>query len=366
MPGASRRAITSAVAAVAALAVALSLATSAAAAPPRTFYSVAPQTELTAQDYSLMGQGKVGMLRIMINWPAVQPLGPGSFDWSSVDGTVAEAARNGVEVLPFLYGTPTWVATGLDGFSCGDCVAYAPKGPAAQDAWAAFVGAAVDRYGPNGSLWAENPDLPKVPIDVWQIWNEQNSPSFYKPKPKVKPYAKLLAASATAIRSRDPGADVLLGGMAGLPGVKKATTAWDYLGKLYDRKGAKKNFDGVAPHPYGAKMKKVIEQIDLIRKEIKRGRDKNVDMWVTEIGWGSAKGGNPLNRGPKGQATRLKEAYKYFRKRRNKLNVETVTWFSFKDAPSAICKWCPSSGLFNQALAPKRSWAAFTKLTGGS
>ena len=48
------------------------------------------------------------------------------------------------------------------------------------------------------------------------------------------------------------------------------------------------------------------------------------------------------------------------------MHIQTVTWFSFKDAPSAICKWCATSGLFNQALEPKRSWTAFTKLTGGS
>ena len=341
------------------------MATSATAAAPRTFFSVAPQTELGAQDFSRMAQGNVGMLRILVNWWVIQGTGPGSSTGPASTRSSPRRRQRGRGV-PFLYGTPDWVARGLDGFNCSECVAYAPKSTAAQDAWAAFVGAAVDRYGPNGSLWAENPDVPKVPIDVWQIWNEQNSPSFFKPKPKVKSYAKLLAASATAIRSRDPGADVVLGGMAGLPGAKKATTAWDYLGKLYDRKGAKKNFDGVAPHPYGAKMKKVSEQIDLIRKEIKRGRDKGVDMWVTEIGWGSQKGGNPLNRGPKGQATRLKEAYKYFLKRRKKMHIQTVTWFSFKDAPSAICKWCATSGLFNQALEPKRSWTAFTKLTGGS
>ena len=36
--------------------------------------------------------------------------------------------------------------------------------------------------------------------------------------------------SAAAIR-----ADVILGGMAGLIGVKKAVTAWNYLAKLYTR-----------------------------------------------------------------------------------------------------------------------------------
>ena len=39
-------------------------------------------------------------------------------------------------------------------------------------------------------------------------------------------------------------------------------------------------------------------------------------MYVTEVGAGSASGGNPLNRGTKGQAKLLKQIYKYFLKQR--------------------------------------------------
>ena len=35
-----------------------------------------------------------------------------------------------------------------------------------------FLTALVQRYGPNGSLWAERPTLPRMPIRHWQIWNE--------------------------------------------------------------------------------------------------------------------------------------------------------------------------------------------------
>jgi len=334
---------------------------------PRSFYGIVPQNSLTDADFDRMGQGRIGTLRTAVNWFAVDPgPAPDDYDWSSVDAVVAGAARNGIDVLPFLYGTPDWVAQGLDGQACSECATFAPTSDAALAAWHTFVTDAVARYGTGGQFWAENPGLAPNPIEVWQIWNEQNSATFYEPKPSPKAYAKLLDVSANAIRGRDPGADVILGGMAGLIGVKKAVTAWNYLAKLYKRKGVKKDFDGVAPHPYGQRLKKVQLQIDRTRATMKQAGDAGTGLWITEIGWGSQKGGNPLNRGRKGQAQSLKEAYKYFQKQRRKLKVKTVAWFTWTDSPNPICEWCPTAGLFDSALQPKPSWRALTKFTGGS
>ena len=357
-----------AAAAIAAAAIALT-ASSAHAAAPKSFYGVVPQTDLTTADFDRMGQGRVGTLRVPLSWSAVDPTpAAGDENWGGFDPIVADSARNGIEVLPFFYGTPTWVARDLDGRDCAghDCDISAPQTPAALDAWSAFVAGAVARYGSNGTFWTQNPGLPRQPIEAWQVWNEQNSPEFYGPKPKPKAYAKLLDRAAGAIRAQDAAADVVLGGMAELAGVKKAIKGSKYVAKLYRVKGAKKDFDGVAPHPYGAKAKRVIEQVDLYRKVMKKARDKRADMWITELGWGSKKGGHALHRGKKGQAQRLKQAFKYFKKKRKKLNVQTVTWFSWMDSPTSICKWCATSGLFRQGLVEKPAWRAYTKLTGGS
>jgi hypothetical protein len=229
-----------------------------------------------------------------------------------------------------------------------------------------FVRDAVARYGPNGAFWVANPGLPQVPITAWQVWNEQNSKSFYRPRPNAAKYVKLLAAANGAVKSVDPNADVILGGMAELAGSRKAIPGPKYLKQLYRRKGAKNHFDGVAPHPYGAKLKAVQQQVNLFRTAMKRGGDRGADLWITELGWGSARGGNPLNRGPKGQAKNLKQAFGYFTRRAGRLNVRAVTWFSWMDSQSRICAWCAKSGLFTRQLAPKRSWDAFTRFTGGS
>jgi hypothetical protein len=353
---------------------ALGFAAGAGAAVPKTFYGVVPQAPLTTADIDRMGQGEVGTLRFEIFWAGVDPSAvAGDYNWSAPDAIVGAAARNGIQTLPFVFSTPTWVANGLDGFNCGPstCAPYAPKGGAARAAWATFLGDVVKRYGPDGEFWAANPTIPKTPIRNWQLLNEQNSPTFYKPKPKVKAYVKVLKAGHDAIAAEDPGAKVILGGMFGTPlgGRKPGIAAWDYLEKLYRVRGAKQAFDGVAAHPYGATLKgKVIPQLDLFRDEMKDARDGNTGLWITEIGWASGGPKNPLNRGKAGQAQRLREAFKYFKKKRRKWKIQTVNWYSWRDNPASdvgLCEWCGYSGLFTESLAPKQSWDAFTRFTGG-
>ena len=55
---------------------------------------------------------------------------------------------------------------------------------------------------------------------------------------------------------------------------------------------------------------------------MKRGRrQRRRRMYVTEVGAGSASGGNPLNRGEQGQANLLKDIYKYFLKKRQRAST---------------------------------------------
>ena len=151
-----------------------------------------------------------------------------------------------------------------------------------------------------------------------------------------------------------------------LAGSHKAILGSEYLAKLYKVKGVKDTFDAVAPHPYGATLGKVTSQIDLYRQAMKKAHDSGASMYVTEVGAGSKKGGSSLNRGKKGQATLLRDIYKYFAKQRNKLHVEAVDWFSWQDSPTSICSWCSSSGLLTTSGQAKPSYKEFTKLTGGS
>ncbi|MDX6581468.1 MAG: polysaccharide biosynthesis protein PslG [Solirubrobacterales bacterium] len=352
------------------LAGSLALAVLPAGAPaaPRGFFGVMPQGPLSADDYAGMGAAGVGTLRLQLSWAAIDA-GPaaGGYDWSDADAVVAGAARNRIRALPVVTGTPAWVIA-LDGRRCGrrGCPPFAPTGSAALAAWRAFLTAAVDRYGPAGAFWADNPSLPQLPVRVWQVWNEQNSPSYWEPRPDVDAYARLLDAAHEAITQRDPEAKLILGGMFATPlgGLGPAITAARFLARLYRHRGARRDFDGVAAHPYAAKLSGVREQINLLRDRMDAAGDERAGLWITELGWASGGAPNPLNRGLDGQASRLRQAFAYLLRKRRALRIENVTWYSWRDDPGVLagrCAWCPDSGLLNADGTAKPSLGVFAE-----
>jgi hypothetical protein len=350
-------------------------ASRAEAATPSGFFGVMTQTNVKTSDIDRMGQAKVGTYRFALDWASVDPTqAADDYNFGGVDALVRAGAINNIRMLPYIVGTPGWAAA-LDNANCAvaanKCGVFAVHTAAGLNAWKKFVADVVARYGPNGVFWQQNPDVPERPIRAWQIWNEQNSPTFYKPKPNVKRYAKLLAASHDAIKAVDPDAEVVTGGMFGTPlhGRKPAISAWDFLSSLYDVKGAKRDFDGVGIHPYAGQFRKVKAQIDLMRDAIKSGHDSGVDTWITEIGWASSGPRNPLVRGAKGQAQRLRDAFNYLLSKRRAMHLQTVIWYSWQDNPdpnSNLCEWCPGSGLLGDDGAEKPSFNAFVGYTGGS
>jgi len=338
---------------------------------PETFFGVAPQGPLTAAELERMAQGQVGTVRLLMNWGGIDHTSADDNNWSSIDPVVYYAATHGVTVLPFVFGTPQWVVRDLEHQACRPetCGLYAPRGQLALQEWKRFLAEAVERYGPGGEFFALHPELPENPIVVWQLWNEQNSFSFYKPRIDVNAYATLVKTGAEAIRAVDSDAKILLGGMFGTPSGEEdpKAIAWHYLRRLYRVPGIAGSFDGIAVHPYAARMVKVIQQVKLMRKEVVRAHD-SAEMWITEIGWSSGTGGNPLERGNQGQAARLRDAMRYFIIHQAAFNIQNVTWFAWRDLGGRpICKWCAKAGLFSaNSLAPKPAWKALTAFTGGS
>ena len=67
--------------------------------------------------------------------------------------------------------------------------------------------ALVARYGPAGTLWAERPDLPRLPIRAWQVWNEPNLTRYWSQQPFARSYVTLLRAAHAAVRAADPARD---------------------------------------------------------------------------------------------------------------------------------------------------------------
>jgi hypothetical protein len=265
------------------------------------------------------------------------------------------------------------VAADIDGVECGGdqpvgCGTFAPQSEEALAEWKEFIGEMVDRYGPDGELWTTHPDVPQVPVRQWQIWNEQNSPTYFQPKPDPESYARLLSTAADAIRKSDPGAQILLGGMFQTSGNGDLILADDFLHDLYEIDGASDDFDAVAAHPYAANLTKIETQVKLLHDEIALAED-DAALWLTEVGASSGDGDNPLELGEQGQADLLRGAFEYFLSKREEWNIAGLIWYSWRDTPldAGVCDWCANSGLFPlESLTPKPAWGAFTSFTGGT
>jgi polysaccharide biosynthesis protein PslG len=336
-------------------AVALLVAAAPASARvPRGWLGVQVDGPLTAPDnpfaseYDLMAASGVQAVRVAFDWRAAQPQENGSIDFEPMDAIVAAAAARGLPVLPVVHRTPGWAA------------AHPRNGPAATPkgtaAYTRFLTALVARYGPAGSLWAEEPELPRLPIRDWQIWNEPNLTRYWSSQPFARSYVKLLRASRNALRAADPGSRAV---MAGLP-----NESWIALRKVYEA-GGRGAFDVVALHPYTGRPRNVIRLIEFARKEMRRRGDGRKPVWLTELSWPAAQG---KTRGPtgfvtteKGQASRLKLALKLLAAARTRLRIGRVywyTWLSRERRPSAF-NW---SGLRRQRgkrLVSARSLAVY-------
>jgi hypothetical protein len=197
---------------------------------------IAPEPLPSASLLGALGGTGAGTLRINLAWAYVQA-GPGAaYSWSHYDPIVAGAARNNIRVLFTVYSSPTWAEPSPE----------TPPLGAALPGFRAFVHAAAERYGSGGSFWSDHPDLPELPVTDWQLWNEENSPIFWKPAPDAAEYTALLRAVHSSIASADPQAQILIGGLFPTPSGGIPMT--DFLARLA-RAGAGDQYDAAAVHP---------------------------------------------------------------------------------------------------------------------
>jgi polysaccharide biosynthesis protein PslG len=326
---------------------------SAAARPP--FYGVGLSRPPSDSDYAKMAAGGVRTGRFVIDWRQVQPGPDGGYRWGHADRYMRGIAKHGLEPLPLLFATPGWLAPSF--------IKPPLSSARARSAWRGFVHAAVARFGPEGTFWTQNPDLTPDPVHYWQIWNEQNSPDFWAPDPSPREYTKLLKITAKTLRATDPGARIVLGGMFEGNVSYGAILSWKYLDRLYEL-GAAPYFDVVGAHPYSPKISAYEFQVRRLAATIRRHGHRGTPIWIDEIGWGSGRGGSPLNKGPEGQARMLRRAFRFAARNRHRLDVRRILWYPWRDAGRTPekCAFCGRTGLRQSDGSPKPSWRAFHRL----
>src|SRR5205085_10285540 len=109
--------------------------------------------------------------------------------------------------------------------------------------------------------------------------------SYWSEQPFARSYVKLLAAAHAAVKAADPGAKVVLAGLAEF--------SWQYLAQIYAVQGARELFDMVAIHPYTADPTGVIVILQRVRAVMNRFGDAAKPTLATEITWPSSQGKAP-------------------------------------------------------------------------
>lgn len=295
-------------------------ATTAQAATPRGFFGVIVDGPALAPDGSLGFEGisiarsGTRTVRAAAYWSDLEPA-DGQLRLESFDALVLSAARQGIGVLPVVHRTPAWAAKRPG-------VAGSP--PRRTSDYARFLTSLVARYGPSGSLWREHPEVRRIPIRKWQVWNEPDITKFWSEKTWAPGYVRLLKAGAAALRRADRGVVVVAAGLT--------NRSWVDLRKLYAA-GARGSFDVAAIHPFSRRVSNVVKLVRLARKEMRKAGDGRKKLLLSEVSWSSGKGFSTLNYGwetsQAGQAERIRQILPALAAQRRTLRIDGLYWYTW-------------------------------------
>jgi polysaccharide biosynthesis protein PslG len=296
--------------------------------PQMSNASVVPDLALD-QQMALMASSGVESVRVTPIWQELEPA-RGTYSFARLDRVVAAAARHGLLVNVTVTATPQWNSVrpnDPDGFR------WPPRDPAP---FGELMRQLVLRYGPSGSLWAQDPSLPRVPIRQWQIWNEQTAIWFWHRRPWAPSYKRLLRTAYRAIHRADRGAKVVAGSIVNYG----RFAHWDMVRQLYQT-GAKRFFDVIALHPFTNSPSvrrtvwQTLEIVRRVRAEMRRRGDGRKPIILTELTWPASVGRVPkaglvsFATTRRGQVSRLKATYRRFARVRRRIRVTQAYWYAW-------------------------------------
>jgi hypothetical protein len=259
--------------------------------------------DTAAADAHLEQISELGLdfVRADVGWREAQPESSDETSFESLDRWVAALASHGLRWQVLMVGTPTprWAVDTGTYLQCG------PQSPPADPAHLAnFAGVFAERYGEGGTFWAENPDLPELPVVDYEVWNEPNFGAFWCPEPDPVAYAELYAAVGDAVRAVNSSHQSLIGGLvsfrdsdAGFGETPRTDAATFLQGMVEARPGLIDEVDGIAVHAYETDVAGVLDTLAWYRDSAVGAGLEDVPFSLNEIGWytaGSLGGGSPL------------------------------------------------------------------------
>jgi hypothetical protein len=290
-------------------------------------------------------------VRVFVGWNAIEPQ-QGVYNVAEIANYVRffTALPSATKLDVDVVGTPAWAATG------GSTSVSTP--PADDADYAGFLRHLVSAFGHR--------------VTAWEIWNEEDSTSWWSGTPAQ--YVGLLHAAYAAVKSIDPSATVILGGLTGNDS--------PYLAALYAA-GAGGSFDAVGVHtdtacniasPYDYEYNRGTKTINQyfflgftsVHATMVANGDGAKPIYMTELGWSATSAecnvGHWAGQKLAGvtdatQATYLAQAYHCLAQPQYSY-VKAAMWFELVDNGTTTGP-LDNFGLFDAAMNPKPAFAAF-------
>jgi hypothetical protein len=284
-------------------------------------------------------------VRMFATWPDLEPeRGVFAPNWLASYEQLFRELPAGTKVILDVVDTPQWETGSTD--------EHTP--PANPSDYAAFVGALAQRWGKR--------------VSAYEIWNEEDSPSWWTGAPNPTAYAQLLKATYPAVKAADPSATVVLGGLTG--------NDYSFLEGVYQA-GGKGSFDAVGVHTDTACN--IISPYDFLRGPEDRmlpdsflayrevhavilANGDDAPIWMTEMSWrttgatcseGVFAGQKAEGVTDEQQATYISQAYHCLAQNPY---VQVALWFPLQDEGAVVSGLVTSNGARKPAFAAMRSY----------
>ena len=299
--------------------------------------------EVHTQEIQTLGTHWV---RMFAPWPTLEP-DPGVYDagWFSLYEQTFRQLPAGTKVILDVVSSPPWETGSSD-------IHTPPSDPAD---YAAFLHYLAQRFGDR--------------VAAYEIWNEEDAPIWWTGAPNPPAYAALLKAAYPAVKSAEPSATVVLGGLTG--------NDYPFLEGVYAA-GGKGSFDAVAVHtdtacdvlsPYvflRGNDNRMIPDSFLAYREVHAAMVANGDdkpIWMTEMSWrttskvcgeGMWAGQKPEGVSDDQQATYLAQAFHCLA---GDPYVQVALWFPLRDEGGVTSGLERADGSHKPSFDAMRSYA---------
>jgi hypothetical protein len=279
-------------------------------------------------------------MRVFLPWKFIEPAqGVHSTNWLVPYNQLLTTVPKGTKVILDVVAAPSWAS----GTSAGNAPPLDPS------TYASFI-----HY--LAGLWGSK-------VAAYEIWNEEDTSQWWA-NPEPAAYTRLLQSAYTAVKSAEPNATVVLGGLAG--------NDYDFLQGVYQA-GGKGYFDAVGVHtdtacnvnsPYtflrnpDGRLEKdsFLAYREIHATELANGDDKPI--WMTEMSWrttsaicseGAFAGQKPQGVTEEQQAEYLQQGYHCLAE---DPYVQVALWYPLIDEGAV------NSGLLRSNSTPKPAYAA--------